>query len=157
MSLWLFVSTYQRKDHMKNDTPLNPLPLPENLKLNPDTGATKQAGQSSEKNTATRQARSKTKGSSKRSKRHQSGASRMKKNCRVQWEELKGRLAARVAQMDKERLKAALLACGVAAGIVAAAIAAIKLLPVTAIILAALGLGAALRFWQQLRHMPRPF
>jgi hypothetical protein len=66
-------------------------------------------------------------------------------------------LAAKVAQVDKEKLKALLLACGVTAGIVAAVIVAIKLLPVAAVILAALGLGAALRFWERLRYVPRPF
>ena len=142
---------------MKNDTPFNPLPLPENLKLEPDAGATKQEGQSPGKDAATRQTRSKTKGRSNRSKRPRSGASRMKKNCHAKWQELKGRFNARLQHLDNDKLKAVLLACGVAAGIVAAVILAIKLMPVAAVLLAALGLGAALRFWERLRYIPRPF
>jgi Flp pilus assembly protein TadB len=142
---------------MKNDTPFNPLPLPENLKLEPDAGATKQERQSPGKDTATRQARSKTKRRSNRSKRHQSGASRMKKNCHVKRKELKGRINTRLQHLDKDKLKAVLLACGVAAGIVAAVIVAIKLMPLAALFLAILGLGAALRFWERLRFLPRPF
>ena len=64
---------------------------------------------------------------------------------------------AKVALVGRERLKALLLACGVAAGIVAAVVISIKLMPLAAVILAALGLGAALRFWERLRYIPRPF
>lgn len=81
----------------------------------------------------------------------------MRKNCHVKWQELKGRLNARLQHLDKDKLKAVLLGCGVAAGIVAAVILAIKLMPVAAVLLAALGIGAALRFWERLRYMPRPF
>ena len=81
----------------------------------------------------------------------------MKKNCHAKWQEIKGRLNARLQHLDKDKLKAVLLACGVAAGIVAAVVLAIKMLPVAALILAALGLGAALRFWERLRYLPRPF
>ncbi len=142
---------------MKNETPSNPLPLPESLNLKPDAGATKQEGPSPGKDTATRQTRSQTKGSSNRRKRPRSGASRMKKNCHMKWQELKGRLNARLQHLDKDKLKAVLLACGVAAGIVAAFLIAIKLLPVAVLILAILGLGLALQVWDRLRYLPRQF
>ena len=157
MSLRLFVTTHQRKDYMKNETPFNPLPLPENPNLRPDAKATKQEGPPPRKDTATRQTRSKTKGRSKRSKRPQSGASRLKKNCHAKRQALKDRLNARLQHLDKDKLKAVLLACGVAAGIVAAVIVAIKVMPMAVLILGILGLGLALQFLDRLRYLPQPF
>jgi hypothetical protein len=45
----------------------------------------------------------------------------------------------------------------VAAAGVLAIVVAIKLLLVAAVLLAALGLGVALRFWDRLRYIPHPF
>ena len=139
---------------MKSETPFNPLPIPDNLNLSSDAGAAQeQASHSNPKpgRSTKRNARKKP----TRSKRSASASARPDSETR--WNRIKGRLVAKVALMDKEKLKALLLAAGIAAGIVAAVILAIKLMPVAAIILAALGLGAALRFWERLRYMPRPF
>ena len=139
---------------MKNDTPFNPVPIPDNLNLSMNAGATQeQASQNSAKSKRSPKRNAKRK--STRSSRPCSttcGA-----DIKSRWQRIKGQLATKVAQVDREKLKALLLACGVASGIVAAVILAIKLMPVAAIILAALGLGAALRFWEKLRYLPRPF
>jgi hypothetical protein len=70
---------------------------------------------------------------------------------------IKGRLAAKVAQVDKEKLQEVLLGCGVAVGIVASVVLTIKLMPLATLILAVLGFALALRLWGLLPFMPRPF
>jgi hypothetical protein len=80
----------------------------------------------------------------------------MKKNCDVNAQELKGRLNARLEHPDEDKPKAALLACGLAAGIVMSAVIAIKVLPLAVLILAILGLGLALRLWGRFCYTPCP-
>jgi hypothetical protein len=134
---------------VKSETPFNPLPIPDNLNLSSDAGAAQ--SNSEPKRSPKRNARKKS------TRSNRSGGASCRADSETRWNRIKGRLVAKVALMDKEKLKALLLAAGIAAGIVAAVILAIKLMPVAAIILAALGLGAALRFWERLRYMPRPF
>ena len=139
---------------MKNDTRFNPLPLPEKLNLASSAGSAQE--QTSQSNPEPKRQRNRNaKRKSTKSKQPCGAASRA--NSESRWHRIKGRLAAKVAEVDKERIKAVLLACGVAAGIVLAVTIAIKLLPIAAVLLAALGLGAALRFWDRLRYIPRPF
>jgi len=133
---------------MKSEIPFNPLPLPETLNLSLKAGP-EQASQNKP------QPKRKAKRTATKSKRPGSKATPVASLRR--WHQIKGRLAARMAQVDKEKLKEVLLACGVAAGLAIAVVIAMKLLPIAAVILAALGLGAALRFWERLRYMPRPF
>ena len=139
---------------MKNETPFNPVPLPESLNLSLNAGsAQEQASQNHAE--PERPPKRNAKKKSTRSKRSASAACPADSESR--WHRIKGRLAAKVALVDKEKLRAVLLACGVAAGIVAAVIIAVKLLPVAAVLLAVLGLGAALQVWDRLRYMPRHF
>ena len=137
---------------MKNETPFNPLPLPDNLTLELNAGATQEQASNPEPERPTRR-----KPRKKSTKTKQSSTKASKADNASKWNRIKGRLAAKVAEMDKEKLKAVLLASGVALGIVAAAVAAIKLMPLAVLILAILGLGAALRFWERLSFLPRPF
>src|ERR1700690_603949 len=113
MPLWLFVSTRKKRKTMKKKTPSNPLPLAESLNLSMNAGAAQQ--QPSQNNTEPkRPPKGKTKSEATHARRAGSRASR--DDAENRWNRIKGRLAAKVAQVDKENLKAVLLACGVAAG-----------------------------------------
>ena len=139
---------------MKNESLFNPLPLPESLSLTLNDQAAQEPApqnQPEPKRAPKRIAREK----STRSKR--SGGAACRANQESRWHRIKGRLAAKVALLGTEKFKVLLQACGVAAGIVLAIVVAIKLLPVAAVLLIALGLGAALKFWDKLRYVPRPF
>jgi Flp pilus assembly protein TadB len=134
--------------------PFNPIPIPENLNLTMNAGTAQE--QASPNNLEPERSLNR-KPRRKSTKAKQPGGTTSRAASASRWHRIKGRLAAKVAQMDKEKLKALLLAAGVAAGIVAAVILAIKLVPVAAVILAILGLGVALRFWERLRYLPCPF
>ena len=154
MPVWLFVSTHKKRKTMKKKTPSHPLPLAESLNLSLNAGAAQE--QPSQNNTEPkRPPKGKTKSKATHARRPGSRASRDDTESR--WNRIKGRLAAKVAQVDQEKLREVLLGCGVAVGIVASVVLALKLLPLAVLILALLGLGLALRFWERLRYLPRPF
>jgi len=102
-------------------------------------------------NEVKRNARRKSAGS------HRSGGTASRDDSESRWNRIKGRLAAKVAQVDEARLKAALLGCGVAVGIVVSAVIAIKLMPLAVLILGILGLAVVLRLFEWMRYLPLPF
>jgi hypothetical protein len=65
---------------------------------------------------------------------------------------IKGGITARLAHLDREKLKKVLIACGVAAAAVAAICLLVKLTPLIIALLAVLGFGAVLQTWDRLRH-----
>ena len=140
---------------MNNETPFNPLPIPEslNLSLN-DKAAQKQA--SPNKLKAKRSTKPNAEKKSTRTSRSGGTASRAISD-ESRWNRVKTKLAAKVALLNDEKLKAVLLACGVAAGMVAAIVIAIKLVPLGALLIATVGLGIALQIWNRLRQFPCPF
>ena len=139
---------------MKKKTPSNPLPPAESLNLSLNAGAAQQ--QPSQNNAEPkRPPKGKTKSKATHARRPDSRASRDDTESR--WNRIKGRLAAKVAQVDQEKLHEVLLGCGVAVGIVASVVLAIKLMPLATLILAVLGLAVALRLWGLLPFLPRPF
>lgn len=132
---------------MKDKQPFNPLRLPADLRLEEAATTPQPNGQPAAKPSAGRQARTKTKGKSTRPRQPRPGNPRMNKKVKMSWEQLKSRLQNRLGQIDKAKLKRVLLACGIAAAIVAAVILAIKLAPVSVLLLAMLGLTALFRLW----------
>jgi Flp pilus assembly protein TadB len=137
---------------MKKKTPSNPLPTAESLNLSLNAGTAQQPP--SQKNTEPgRPSKHKARRKSTHARRPGSKASRADSENR--WNRIKARLAAKVAQVDQEKLHEVLLGCGVAVGIVASVVLAIKLLPLATLILAFLGLALALRLWGLL-PLPRP-
>jgi hypothetical protein len=135
---------------MKKETPFNPIPLPENLKLSMSAEPARERASSG----GTGPERPRMPNAGKRSRKTKQAGSDEDES---RWNRVKDRFVAKVAAMDKDKLKAVLVTCGVAVGVAAAVIAAIKLMPVTVLILAILGVGAALRFWDKLRYFPHPF
>lgn len=75
----------------------------------------------------------------------------------TRWQRIKGKFAARIAQIDRERLKSVLLACGVAVGIVATVLLLVKMVPIAATLLGLLGIGLIIAIWDRIRRFPYGF
>ena len=60
---------------------------------------------------------------------------------------------ARFAHLDRDKLKQALIACGVAAAIATTVVMLVKLTPLVVALLALLGLGAVLRILERVRNL----
>jgi len=154
MPLWPFNSTHQRKVNMKHKNPSNPSPQPEDLNLSSNAGTAQE--QAARHNPAPeRPTKRKARTKSNRSIRSSGTSSRDASENR--WHRIKGRLATKVAQVDKEKLREVALGCGVAAGIVAAAILVLKTVPLSVLILGIFGIAVAIRIWKSLQFLPRPF
>ena len=67
---------------------------------------------------------------------------------------MKGKLHAKLGGLDANKLKTALVACGLAGGVVLAIILAVKMAPVAVVLLALLGLACVIRIWDRLRRLP---
>ena len=154
MPLWFFVSTHNKRKTMKKKTPSNPLPLAESLNLSLNAGT---APQPPSQNSAQPKRPPKRKGRSKSARSIRSNGASFRNDSESRWNRIKARLAAKVAQVDQEKLHEVLLGCGVVVGIVASVVLAIKLMPLATLILAFLGLALALRLWGLLPFMPRLF
>jgi Flp pilus assembly protein TadB len=139
--------------HM-ND-PFNPIHIPENLNLISETAATPGekpgAAHQEANNQSRRKARKRT------TKRRPAHAAMSEAEAKSKWHRIKGKLAAKMAGIDPNKLRQVLLGCGVAAGTVMAVLLAIKLMPVAVILLALLGLWLVIQLWDRLRYFPRPF
>jgi hypothetical protein len=81
----------------------------------------------------------------------------MKQKCKIKWQQFKSRINQHLGNLDRNRLRKVLLACGIATGIVMAIIAASKLVPVAVLLLALLGLGAVIRLLDRLGGLPFSF
>ena len=97
----------------------------------------------------------KTRRKSSRSGKQATGF-RARKKSKMNWQHMKERINAKLGGLDKEKLKTALVACGLAAGVVAAVILAVKLVPIAVLLLALVGLAVVIRIWDRLRKMPTP-
>ncbi len=71
----------------------------------------------------------------------------------MSWKRVKGGLHAHLDRLDPLLLKQVLLACGIAAATAVTAVALCKMIPVGLALLAVLGMGLLLRFWQELRRI----
>ena len=139
---------------MKEQDPFNPA-MPAEFKLMPENGATT-AGPQPPGITAEFTAGSEnTKRKSSRSGKQAAG-SRTRKKCKVNWQQMKQKLNAKLGGLDKEKLKTILVACGIAGGVVLAIIVAVKLVPIAVLLLALLGLAAVIKIWDRLRRGPEP-
>ncbi len=77
---------------------------------------------------------------------------RIRRQARRLSQRIKGGISSRLANLDREKLKQVLIACGV---VVAAAVAIcllVKLTPLIVALLAVLGLGVVLQMWDRLRQ-----
>ena len=138
----------------QDPSPFNPA-MPAEFKLLNENGATI-PGQEPPGTTAEFTAGPEnTKRKSRRSRKQTIG-SRTKKRCKVNWQQMKQKFNAKLAGLDKEKLKQVLTACGIAAGVVLAIVFAVKLVPIAALLLALLGLAGVIRVWDRLRGLPRP-
>src|SRR5262249_14437962 len=93
-------------------------------------------------------------GEEKKRKSSRSAGTRKKKKPGIGWQQMKQKLKTRLGGLDKEKLKMALKACGIAAGVVLAIIAAVKMVPIAVLLLALLGLAGVIRIWDRLRRLP---
>jgi hypothetical protein len=139
---------------MNSDTPFNPLPLPDGLMLAQETSSPQSPppGPGAAQTKQTRRPRAKRK-----SKRPTTTGCEAGNTSEGRWRRIKGRLNARLSQMDPETLKRILTAAGVAAGVIIAILIAIKLTPIAMVLLGLLGLAFLLRLWDRLRFQPPPF
>jgi hypothetical protein len=129
---------------MNSDTPFNPLPLPEGLLLAQETSNPPPPPP----NPGTTAAHKKAPGRKRKARRRTQPAPEISEAAaQSRWQRIKGRVAARLCQMDPETLKRILTAAGVAAGVIIAILIAIKLTPIALVLLAILGLGFVLRIW----------
>jgi hypothetical protein len=65
---------------------------------------------------------------------------------------IKGGITSRLAHLDREKLRKVLIACGVTVAAAAAICLLVKLTPLLITLLAVLGLGALLQTWDRLRQ-----
>jgi len=139
---------------MKDQDPFNPA-MPADFKLLAQGAAAEPAPQTAGNGADPAAGAQQAKRKSTHSEKRASG-SRTKRKCRISWPRMKEKLNAKLAGLDKEKLKTVLVACGIAAGVVVAVIAAVKLVPIAVLLLAALGLAAVIKIWDRLRRMPEP-
>ena len=66
---------------------------------------------------------------------------------------IKGGITSRLAHLDQAKLKKVLIACGLAAAVATAICVLVKLTPLIITLLALLGLGALLQMWGRLQTM----
>src|SRR6266581_42071 len=114
----------------QDPSPFNPA-MPAEFKLVPENGATT-AGPQSPGTTAEFTAGSENTNRKSRRSGKQATGSRTRKKCKVNWQQMKQKLNAKLAGLDKEKLKQVLTACGIAAGVVLAIVFAVKLVPIAA-------------------------
>lgn len=82
-------------------------------------------------------------------------ASNVQNRARRLTQRIKLGLTARFAHLDRDKLKKALIACGIAAAIATGIVVMAKITPLLVALLALLGLGAVLQMWDRLRsRMP---
>lgn len=133
--------------------PFNPIPIPEHLNL----AKQEQAAPGNQPGTGSRQANQQSKTRKRTRTPRQSRVELTLAEVETKWQLIKARLLAKLAAIDREKLRQVLLGLGVGTAVVAAIIIAIKLMPVVTTILVLLGLGLALQLWDRLRYLPRPF
>jgi len=139
---------------MNEKDPFNPA-IPADFKLLTERGPTEQEPQAARPNAEPAVGAQKASRKSTRSQKRAAG-SRTKRKCRINWQQMKEKLNTKLGGLDKEKLKTVLVACGIAAGVVVAVVAAVKLVPIAVLLLALVGLAVVIRIWDRLRKMPPP-
>jgi Flp pilus assembly protein TadB len=136
---------------MKEDPqdPFNPA-IPADFRLLTQ-GATEQ-----QKEPGTTTAFSGTKNTKRKSRSGKQTAGCRSKKSRLRWEYLKEKINAKLGGLDRNKLKTALVACGLAAAVVGSICLAVKLVPVAVLLLALVGLVVVIRIWDRLRKGPEP-
>lgn len=78
-------------------------------------------------------------------------AAGLKAKAKASWERLQRELAEHLARLNAERLKEALLACGIGTGVALLIIVLAKVLPIAIVLLALVGVSLTCQLWQQVR------
>jgi len=76
---------------------------------------------------------------------------RVGRKARTSWKWIQAGITSRLAHLDRDLLKKALLGCGLAAAAVTAILVLVKFTPLVVTLLLVLGLGALLRMWERLQ------
>jgi len=76
---------------------------------------------------------------------------KVRRKVRVLSQRIRAGLTARFAHLDRDMLKQALIACGIAAAIATTVVMLVKVTPLVVALLALMGLGAVLRMWDRIR------
>ena len=84
----------------------------------------------------------------------QTAGSRTRKRSSIPWEHLKEKINGRLGSLDKEKLKTALVACGLSAAVVAAVVLMVKLMPAAVVLLSLVGLAMVTHIWRRLSRTP---
>ena len=80
---------------------------------------------------------------------------KVRRKVRILSQRIRDGLTARFAHLDRDKLKQALIACGIAAAVATVIVVLVKVTPLIVALLALLGLGAVLQMWDRLRsRMP---
>ncbi len=138
----------------ENRPPFNPIPLPPEFSLS----ASQQASQQQPHNPGAEQ-RAQTSGAKTTRRRRKATTPQPDVKCPslIRWERIKGKFAARLAQIDQETLRSVLLACGVAVALIATVLLLVKMVPVAATLLGLLGVGLVIAIWDRIRRFPYGF
>jgi Flp pilus assembly protein TadB len=139
---------------MKKKTPSNPLPPAESLNLSLNAGTVQPPPS---QNSAQPKRPPKRKGRRKSARSIRSSGASSRADSESRWQRIKGRLAAKIGQIEPDELRETLLGLAVTAGVAAAVVIVVKTLPLAVTVLAILGLALTLKLWQQIRFLPRPF
>ena len=134
--------------------PFNPIPLPPEFHL----AAPQQTAQQQTGNPDDQQGKQAS-GAKARRRSRKTRTAEPDATCPVltRWERIKGKFAARIAQIDPETLRSVLLACGIAVGIVATVLLLVKMLPTALVLLALLGVALIIAIWDRIRRFPYGF
>ena len=76
---------------------------------------------------------------------------KVRRKVRILSQRIRAGLTARFAHLDRDTLKQALIACGIAAAIATTVVMLVKVTPLVVALLALMGLGAVLRMWDRIR------
>ena len=142
----------KEQDPSPSPSPFNPA-VPAEFKLLNEGAAIEQGQSPPGITTEFTAGAEKTKRKSSRSGKQATGP-RARKKSKMSWQNMKEKINAKLGGLDKAKLKAALTACGLAAGIVAAVVIAAKLIPVAILLLALVGVATVIAIWDRLRRRP---
>jgi len=140
---------------MKDQDPFNPA-MPADFKLLTEPGAADSGQAPPGISDPAGGAHSAKRKSNRSERRTNADGARKKKKAKISWQRVKKDLNAKLAGLDKEKLKTVLVACGIAGGVVLAIIVAVKLVPIAVLLLALLGLACVIKIWDRLRRRPDP-
>ena len=143
---------------MKEETPFNPIVIPDLAIPTTESKVVKLETNGTRRKTTPRRKSGKATAHRRALDPKQQAirlARKVSRKAKTSWKRIKGGINARLAHLDREKLKKVLIACGVAAAVATAICVLVKLTPLIVALLALLGLGAVLQMWERLRtRMP---